>query len=150
MQFECLLWRKFTNYIFLIYQWHIARACTLEYNSYFWVKTTCNYDILLDQLQPFGFGSRIVLHDSICWLQGMRIPSYDNQLLALAEDLAQRILPAFDTPTGIVAEYKFVCTACLGKVFCSFYFPICSIPCNYLIISVAKTLQISFIGLPSS
>lgn len=32
---------------------------------------------------------------------GMRIPSYDNQLLALAEDLAQRILPAFDTPTGI-------------------------------------------------
>ncbi|XP_021692017.1 alpha-mannosidase I MNS4 isoform X2 [Hevea brasiliensis] len=32
---------------------------------------------------------------------GMRIPSYDNQLLDLAEDLAWRILPAFDTPTGI-------------------------------------------------
>ncbi|WCJ23917.1 Alpha-mannosidase I MNS4 [Euphorbia peplus] len=32
---------------------------------------------------------------------GMRIPSYENQLLILAEDLAQRILPAFDTPTGI-------------------------------------------------
>lgn len=32
---------------------------------------------------------------------GMRIPSYDNQLLHLAEDLANRMLPAFDTPTGI-------------------------------------------------
>lgn len=32
---------------------------------------------------------------------GMRIPSYDNQLLHLAEDLAYRLLPAFDTPTGI-------------------------------------------------
>lgn len=33
--------------------------------------------------------------------QGMKIPSYDNQLLDLAEDLARRLLPAFDTPTGI-------------------------------------------------
>ncbi|CAH1427180.1 unnamed protein product [Lactuca virosa] len=32
---------------------------------------------------------------------GMRIPSYDDQLLHLAEDLARRLLPAFDTPTGI-------------------------------------------------
>lgn len=32
---------------------------------------------------------------------GMRIQSYDNQLLHLAVDLAQRLLPAFDTPTGI-------------------------------------------------
>ncbi|KAJ6725934.1 ER DEGRADATION-ENHANCING ALPHA-MANNOSIDASE-LIKE PROTEIN 2, partial [Salix purpurea] len=32
---------------------------------------------------------------------GMRIPSYDNQLFDLAEDLARRMLPAFDTPTGI-------------------------------------------------
>ncbi|XP_074304324.1 alpha-mannosidase I MNS4 isoform X2 [Silene latifolia] len=32
---------------------------------------------------------------------GMRIPSYDNQLLRLSEDLAYRMLPAFDTPTGI-------------------------------------------------
>ncbi|KAK9664648.1 hypothetical protein RND81_14G058300 [Saponaria officinalis] len=31
----------------------------------------------------------------------MRVPSYDNQLLHLAEDLAYRMLPAFDTPTGI-------------------------------------------------
>uniref|UniRef100_A0A7C9E9Z4 alpha-1,2-Mannosidase n=1 Tax=Opuntia streptacantha TaxID=393608 RepID=A0A7C9E9Z4_OPUST len=31
----------------------------------------------------------------------MRIPSYDNQLLHLAEELANRMLPAFDTPTGI-------------------------------------------------
>ncbi|KAL9237769.1 hypothetical protein vseg_012278 [Gypsophila vaccaria] len=37
------------------------------------------------------------------WLtiKGMRMPSYDNQLLHLAEDLAYRMLPAFDTPTGI-------------------------------------------------
>ncbi|KAK6914023.1 Glycoside hydrolase family 47 [Dillenia turbinata] len=33
--------------------------------------------------------------------RGMRIPSYDNELLNLAEDLARRLLPAFDTPTGI-------------------------------------------------
>ncbi|KAL6519964.1 Alpha-mannosidase I mns4 [Orobanche minor] len=32
---------------------------------------------------------------------GMRIPSYDDELLHLAEDLAHRLLPAFDTPTGI-------------------------------------------------
>ncbi|XP_055829805.1 alpha-mannosidase I MNS4 isoform X1 [Solanum dulcamara] len=32
---------------------------------------------------------------------GMRIPSYDDELLRLAEDLARRMLPAFDTPTGI-------------------------------------------------
>ncbi|PSS33816.1 Alpha-mannosidase [Actinidia chinensis var. chinensis] len=32
---------------------------------------------------------------------GMKIPSYDDELLHLAEDLARRLLPAFDTPTGI-------------------------------------------------
>ncbi|KAL3507753.1 hypothetical protein ACH5RR_033135 [Cinchona calisaya] len=32
---------------------------------------------------------------------GMRVPSYDDELLYLAEDLARRMLPAFDTPTGI-------------------------------------------------
>jgi hypothetical protein len=42
---------------------------------------------------------------SIFWLQGMRIPSYDNQLLDLAEDLARRMLPAFDTPTGMTTRY---------------------------------------------
>ncbi|XP_071938004.1 alpha-mannosidase I MNS4-like isoform X2 [Coffea arabica] len=31
---------------------------------------------------------------------GMRVPSYDGELLDLAEDLARRMLPAFDTPTG--------------------------------------------------
>ncbi|GFY85009.1 glycosyl hydrolase family 47 protein [Actinidia rufa] len=30
---------------------------------------------------------------------GMKIPSYDDELLHLAEDLARRLLPAFDTPT---------------------------------------------------
>ncbi|XP_059650731.1 alpha-mannosidase I MNS4 [Cornus florida] len=32
---------------------------------------------------------------------GMKVPSYDDELLHLAEDLARRLLPAFDTPTGI-------------------------------------------------
>ncbi|KAI8561202.1 hypothetical protein RHMOL_Rhmol04G0319700 [Rhododendron molle] len=32
---------------------------------------------------------------------GMKIPSYDDELLHLSEDLARRLLPAFDTPTGI-------------------------------------------------
>ncbi|XP_038877093.1 alpha-mannosidase I MNS4 [Benincasa hispida] len=32
---------------------------------------------------------------------GMKLASYENQLLDLAEDLARRLLPAFDTPTGI-------------------------------------------------
>lgn len=34
----------------------------------------------------------------------MKIASYENQLLDLAEDLARRLLPAFDTPTGFVTE----------------------------------------------
>ncbi|KAK9140285.1 hypothetical protein Scep_009966 [Stephania cephalantha] len=32
---------------------------------------------------------------------GMRVPSYDGKLLKLSEDLALRLLPAFNTPTGI-------------------------------------------------
>ncbi|MED6225391.1 hypothetical protein PIB30_093202 [Stylosanthes scabra] len=32
---------------------------------------------------------------------GMRVPSYNNQLLNLAEDLVRRLLPAFDTPTDL-------------------------------------------------
>ncbi|KAJ4846236.1 Alpha-mannosidase I mns4 [Turnera subulata] len=32
---------------------------------------------------------------------GMRIPSYNDELLDLAVDLGRRMLPAFDTPTGI-------------------------------------------------
>lgn len=32
---------------------------------------------------------------------GMQVDPYNNELLRLAEDLGRRILPAFDTPTGI-------------------------------------------------
>jgi ER degradation enhancer, mannosidase alpha-like 2 len=32
----------------------------------------------------------------------MRIQLYDDQLLHVAVDLAQRLLPAFDTPTGLL------------------------------------------------
>eukprot|EP00897_Mesotaenium_endlicherianum_P005501 jgi/Mesen1/497/ME000104S10588 len=33
--------------------------------------------------------------------QGMQVDGYDGELLRLAEDLGHRLLPAFDTPTGI-------------------------------------------------
>ncbi|XP_062026221.1 alpha-mannosidase I MNS4-like [Rosa rugosa] len=36
------------------------------------------------------------------YAMGMRIPTYDNQLLNLAEDLGRRLLPAFDTPLGVL------------------------------------------------
>lgn len=44
-------------------------------------------------------------YSHIISLQGMKIPSYDNQLLNLAEDLARRLLPAFETPTGIATGW---------------------------------------------
>ena len=34
--------------------------------------------------------------------QGMKVHNYNNELLHLAEDLALRMLPAFDTPTGLI------------------------------------------------
>uniref|UniRef100_A0A0E0FTU3 alpha-1,2-Mannosidase n=1 Tax=Oryza nivara TaxID=4536 RepID=A0A0E0FTU3_ORYNI len=37
---------------------------------------------------------------------GMRIQSYDDQLLHLAADLAQRLLPAFDTPTELAIRNR--------------------------------------------
>lgn len=42
----------------------------------------------------------LVLETILDDLQGMKIQSYDDQLLHLSVDLAQRMLPAFDTPTG--------------------------------------------------
>lgn len=56
------------------------------------------------------------------------VRSYDSSLLALAEDLAYRLLPAFETPTGIpygtvnleygvpVNESQFTCLAGAGCV----------------------------------
>lgn len=38
----------------------------------------------------------------------MRVPSYDDELLHLAEDLARRMLPAFDTPTGILTKLLWI------------------------------------------
>ena len=32
------------------------------------------------------------------------VQNYNDQLLHLAEDLAQRLLPAFDTPTGTISD----------------------------------------------
>lgn len=34
----------------------------------------------------------------------MKLQTYDDELLRLAEDLAQRLLPAFDTPTGFLVS----------------------------------------------
>ncbi|KAF4352758.1 hypothetical protein F8388_003411 [Cannabis sativa] len=39
---------------------------------------------------------------------GMKIPTYDNQLLNLAEDLGRRLLPAFDTPTVFLTSNYFL------------------------------------------
>ncbi|KAE8731519.1 photosystem II reaction center W protein [Hibiscus syriacus] len=64
---------------------------------------------LIDSLDTLALlGDRERFTASVEWIGkniwfdiGMRIPSYDNQLLNIAEDLARRLLPAFDTPTGI-------------------------------------------------
>ncbi|KAH9682332.1 alpha-mannosidase I MNS4 [Citrus sinensis] len=64
---------------------------------------------LVDSLDTLALlGDRERFTTSVEWIGknlqfdiGMKIPSYDNQLLNLAEDLARRLLPAFDTPTGI-------------------------------------------------
>ncbi|KAL0414419.1 UNVERIFIED_CONTAM: Alpha-mannosidase I MNS4 [Sesamum radiatum] len=47
---------------------------------------------------------------------GMRIPSYDDELLHLAEDLARRMLPAFDTPTGIIRGLLWLSNTSLVKL----------------------------------
>eukprot|EP01120_Amphizonella_sp_Union-15-10_P015708 TRINITY_DN8127_c0_g1_i1.p1 TRINITY_DN8127_c0_g1~~TRINITY_DN8127_c0_g1_i1.p1 ORF type:complete len:819 (-),score=118.60 TRINITY_DN8127_c0_g1_i1:3-2459(-) len=56
------------------------------------------------------------------------VPGYDNQLLEMAIDLGHRLLPAFDTPTGIPVsrinlrhgipkgETSDTCTACAGTL----------------------------------
>ncbi|XP_019259395.1 PREDICTED: alpha-mannosidase I MNS4 isoform X2 [Nicotiana attenuata] len=64
---------------------------------------------LIDSLDTLALlGDRERFTSSVEWIGknlqfdiGMRIPTYDNELLHLAEDLARRMLPAFDTPTGI-------------------------------------------------
>ncbi|WVZ18694.1 hypothetical protein V8G54_006016, partial [Vigna mungo] len=58
-------------------------------------------DVVLSWMSLIGTYYRRIRRDSFCFLRvkGMRVPSYDNQLLNLAEDLAWRWLPAFDTPT---------------------------------------------------
>ena len=54
----------------------------------------------------------------------MRVPSYEDELLNLAEDLARRLLPAFDTPTGISAGLPFYarfCTQNYNNLLCTSY-----------------------------
>lgn len=46
----------------------------------------------------------------------MWIPSYDYELLHLAEDLARRMLPAFDTPTGMELVLVIVDISCVESV----------------------------------
>lgn len=64
----------------------------------------------------------------------MKVSSYDDELLYLAVDLAQRMLPAFDTPTGsvtklfgghinILFDYNFwEYSSALVSFFANFYF----------------------------
>ena len=39
----------------------------------------------------------LAVHETL----GYKIKNYNNELLLLAQDLGNRLLPAFDTPTGI-------------------------------------------------
>ncbi|KAJ9154225.1 hypothetical protein P3X46_027583 [Hevea brasiliensis] len=82
-------------------------ALTLHFTSSVeWIGKNLRFDInkrvsvFKTTIQVLGglLSAHLIASD---YATGMRIPSYDNQLLDLAEDLAQRILPAFDTPTGI-------------------------------------------------
>ncbi|ONI26473.1 hypothetical protein PRUPE_1G027300 [Prunus persica] len=64
---------------------------------------------LIDSLDTLALlGDRDRFAASVEWIGknlqfdiGMKIPTYNNELLNLAEDLARRLLPAFDTPSGI-------------------------------------------------
>jgi len=57
------------------------------------------------QVDSLGYFLQNILTRFFLELQGMRIPSYDDELLHLAEDLARRMLPAFDTPTGMELDF---------------------------------------------
>lgn len=69
----------------------------------------------------------------------MKIPSYDNQLLNLAEDLARRLLPAFDTPTGVTTGsffhdiFDMICKFLLTVFFCIS----CILPAIYVFLHLA-------------
>ncbi|KAH7573879.1 hypothetical protein JRO89_XS03G0219800 [Xanthoceras sorbifolium] len=64
---------------------------------YQWNKTVSVFETTIRVLGGL-LSAHLIASD---YATGMKIPSYDNQLLNLAEDLARRLLPAFDTPTGI-------------------------------------------------
>jgi hypothetical protein len=80
--------KKYCRLIFFAY-------CYLDPNCY------CVLRVLLGQRDIFK-AEQFKWSSSYCIfsLTGMRIQSYDDQLLHLAADIAQRLLPAFDTPTG--------------------------------------------------
>ncbi|XP_045790083.1 alpha-mannosidase I MNS4 [Trifolium pratense] len=72
-----------------------------------WIGKNLRFDMINKTVSLFEttirvLGGLISAHQIASdYATGMRVPSYDNQLLNLAEDLARRLLPAFDTPTGI-------------------------------------------------
>ncbi|KEH42783.1 putative glycoside hydrolase family 47 [Medicago truncatula] len=72
-----------------------------------WIGKNLRFDMINKTVSVFEttirvLGGLISAHQIASdYATGMRVPSYDNQLLNLAEDLARRLLPAFDTPTGI-------------------------------------------------
>ncbi|KAJ7558268.1 hypothetical protein O6H91_04G031400 [Diphasiastrum complanatum] len=64
---------------------------------------------LVDALDTLALlGDRQRFSEAVTWLgqnlrfdKGLKVESYNDELLHLAEDLGYRLLPAFDTPTGI-------------------------------------------------
>lgn len=108
MMLLCLLffWPKQKCLLFFVFGFYYLGAdrLYLQYSIQVWFLTL--HTILEQNMVNFsqnfnGLMTNVYIH----LLQGMRVPSYDNQLLNLAVDLGRRLLPAFDTPTGIVSEF---------------------------------------------
>jgi hypothetical protein len=75
----------------------------------------------------------IIDKNTVCCMQGMRVDSYNNELLHLSEDLARRMLPSFETPTGVellrlrqeyvhIVNLIFLTVKCLFHCFCTILF----------------------------
>ncbi|KAI3978755.1 hypothetical protein MKX01_015930 [Papaver californicum] len=63
-----------------------------------WIGKNLRFDITTIRVLGGLLSAHLIASD---YATGMRVPSYSDELLHLSEDLAQRLLPAFDTPTGI-------------------------------------------------
>lgn len=98
---------------YIIWVLSVWRICKPTVSFWFWLYKELELVWTVSRLslfsQFFTFFFKNPSHTStssfgflcISGSQGMRVPSYNGELLHLSEDLARRLLPAFDTPTGI-------------------------------------------------